>query len=834
MNTLVNMSLAGSSVLILWLLAAGVWKDRLPAPWHYRILKLSLFFFLVPVVRLAPAAARLLASLAPAPALPAPAAPGPLPTVTAIPAAASPRPSSPVPSPAPQPEPFALSPEALRALTVIWAVGAAAVLLYKGYVYLRLRRRLLRLNRPVTRPEAKVVFRSCKRRLGVRGPVELRENPLACSPFVTGLSQPVVVIPTVPLSTEELHYLFLHELTHIKTGDLWVRFASIAALAIHWFNPLAYLLCRQIRTVSEQSCDERVVCPMSRPERYAYGNVIMKLAANTAAGSGDWAAALSARESLERRLKRVLRTEKLKGGRRLAALALAAAILACGTAAALAAKKPLPVSEKEDAPETVRPISTDSGSLSEASLSQLRAYFDAPENTPVLFGDKELIISRGGALLPDGEPDSYQMIDDAIYKEFLTKDGRHMVEYWVGNKEALDHPNLLEELTPDGDYPKNSRGESYGSSAISQYVGYLPDLEFLAEYPEENRPAGYVRQTERNSAVPNLPEDECPHVFSIPLYDLEGNVIGEYRRECQGHIDYVGLHLTVEDMQAALALGATTNEEALAIVQAGGLENMEAAEAALNALRNGTAPKAAEPASGTEVTPEDVPEPKPAPETGGTPAPAPEAVSQASTTYDNPTEATLNRIREAQARIWDDVTSDTPVLFGNKDLIISRGGTLLPDDDPDSYRVRDDGIHKLFLDKNGELQDEYLVGNQNAVRPSEAGLLNDLTADGDYRRNSKGESYGHDSLWSYVGYWPDLSYLAEYPYENRPAGYIRESELNSLPDLPKEECPHNFTIPLYDSEGNVIGEYKVGCGGHYDFSGMSVEDAKAAAEQPWE
>ncbi len=101
MNTLVNMSLAGSAVLILWLLAAGVLKDRLPAPWHYRILKLSLFFFLVPVVRLVPAAARLLALLVPAPALPAATAPGPLPTVTAIPAAASPRLSSPALPPPP-------------------------------------------------------------------------------------------------------------------------------------------------------------------------------------------------------------------------------------------------------------------------------------------------------------------------------------------------------------------------------------------------------------------------------------------------------------------------------------------------------------------------------------------------------------------------------------------------------------------------------------------------------------------------------------------------------------------------------------------------------------
>lgn len=812
MNTLVNMSLAGSAVLILWLLAAGVLKDRLPAPWHYRILKLSLFFFLIPVVRLVPAAARLLAPLAPAPALPAATAPGPLPTVAAIPAATSPQFSSPALSPAPQPEPFTLSPEALRALAAVWAVGAAAVLLYKGYVYLRLRRRVLRLNRPVTQPETKVVFWSCKRRLGIRRPVDLKENPLACSPFVTGLSQPVVVIPTIPLSAEELQYLFLHELTHIKAGDLWVRFASIAALAIHWFNPLAYLLCRQIRTVSEQSCDERVVCPMSKPERYAYGNVIMKLAANMAAGSGDWAAAMSARESLERRLIRVLRTEKLKGGKRLAALALAAAILTCGTAAALGAKKPLPVSEKAGTPETARPISTDSDARSETFLSQLREYFNAPEDTPVLFGSKDLIISRGGTLLPDGDPDSYQMINDIIYKQFLTKDGRYMVEYRVGNKDSLDYPNLLEELTPDGDYPKNSKGESYGSSAISQYVGYMPDLEFLAEYPEENRPAGYIRQTERNSAVPNLPEEECPHTFSIPLYDFEGNVIGEYQRECQGHIDHVGLNLSVEDMKAILALRAATNEEALAIVQAGGLENMEAAEAALEAVRNGTAPK-------------------PAPETEVIPEPTPEAASQSPD--DSSAEAVLARVRKE----WG-FPADAPVLSGDRNLILSRGGTLLPDNEENSYTRYGENLCKVFLTKDGQYRPEFLVNNPSFLKEAAQKNLDQLV-NGEYPKNSRGESYGADWFRDYVGYGPDLISAQG---ENGVNGYIRRSNEPGREFLDAGDTqgyqdwiranPGPYPTPLYDSEGNTIGIFMiVGSDDSLDgviTPGMTVEQAKAA------
>lgn len=163
--------------------------------------------------------------------------------------------------------------------------------------------------------------------------------------------------------------------------------------------------------------------------------------------------------------------------------------------------------------------------------------------------------------------------------------------------------------------------------------------------------------------------------------------------------------------------------------------------------------------------------------------------------------------------------------IGNKELILSRGGTLLPDDDPDSYR----GDEKLFLDKNGELEAEWMVGDAEALQASDKKLLKTLE-NGDYPKNSKGESYGDSQLAAYVGYWPDLEHLAEYLPENRPEGYIRRSELQKerakLNGLSEDKCPHEYTIPLYNSEGNIIGEYKVGCGGH-ESPGVSMTPQEA-------
>lgn len=165
---------------------------------------------------------------------------------------------------------------------------------------------------------------------------------------------------------------------------------------------------------------------------------------------------------------------------------------------------------------------------------------------------------------------------------------------------------------------------------------------------------------------------------------------------------------------------------------------------------------------------------------------------------------------------------------GNTALIKSRGGTILPDDDPKSYR----GNEKMFKDKDGEFRFEYLVGNQGALDDLDKKVANKHLVNGDYPKNSKGESYGPEQLAGYVGYIPDLLYVAE--EGDHPAGYYRPSERASaaakFEGLSKEECPHTIAIPLYDSEGKVIGSYNIGCAGHFYTPGMTLEEVLGSVE----
>ena len=641
-NTLLGMSLASGAVLALCLAAGRLLGNRLPARWSYRMLKAALFFLLVPVGRLA-LCLRLPASALP-PALPETV---PAPAVTAFP----PLPAAPQALPARMPEAveIALTPDAFRLLALLWGIGAAAASLLNLAAYLRFRRDVLSRNTPCNSPAAVTAFQSCRRSLGLLGQVSLMENPLAASPFTVGLLRPVVVIPPrLSLSPEELRCLFLHELTHVRAGDLWVKALSLLARCIHWYNPLARVLDRKIQEASEQGCDEQAAVSMGREERYAYGSVILKFASGEAV-SGPWAASLSTKEAVERRLKRVLRVKKLKGKELFLILALSAALLACGTAAALAAREPLsskgleaqgedilPAKPAEDPDgedilpanpaenpegEAVPPANpaedpdgrdilfskpaeapkgevdlskapadpgamvgllenpsdvppgqdggedavTVNGTPSEAFLRELREDFGLPQDAPVLFGNHDLILSRGGTLLPDERLSSYSSSGGVIYKMFRGKDGIGYQEYFVGNTEAALASTghhftsaMLAKLV-DGDYPRNSKGETYGADPNAFYVGCRPDL-IAAE--GQGGVTGYVRESDMPGQAyldagdyagysAWLAENPGPH--AIPLYDSEGAVIGTFLAGGSGEtVDTSGM--TIDEAKAAMEM----------------------------------------------------------------------------------------------------------------------------------------------------------------------------------------------------------------------------------------------------------------------------------------
>lgn len=161
----------------------------------------------------------------------------------------------------------------------VWACGAAA---FGTLAWRRCRKlgAMVRAGRPVNDPRLLAALWSGQSRLGVRAIPEALETAAVSSPALTGVFRPRLLFPPgllERLSDAELEHVVMHELAHLKRHDLAVGYLALAAQTLHWFNPLAPLVCRRLRALREQACDELVLGVLDVAGRKAYGHALIRL-----------------------------------------------------------------------------------------------------------------------------------------------------------------------------------------------------------------------------------------------------------------------------------------------------------------------------------------------------------------------------------------------------------------------------------------------------------------------------------------------------------------------------------------------------------------------------
>ncbi len=97
------------------------------------------------------------------------------------------------------------------------------------------------------------------------------------SPMLCGYLRPIVLLPDIPLTDNQLTGVLAHELTHRRRQDLWLKAACLLAASLHWFNPLVYIAAGRCNREMELSCDELVLSGMDDEVRLAYGKVMLDI-----------------------------------------------------------------------------------------------------------------------------------------------------------------------------------------------------------------------------------------------------------------------------------------------------------------------------------------------------------------------------------------------------------------------------------------------------------------------------------------------------------------------------------------------------------------------------
>ena len=163
-------------------------------------------------------------------------------------------------------------------LLTLWLAGVISCILWQGIGYYRLIRSLKGKSHSVERADLHTILQEQCADLVIDREIPLRVSAAADCPMLAGFIHPTLYLPDEHISRTDAVFIFRHELTHYKHGDLWLKLLLLAARCLHWFNPLVHLIARFAQEDIEAACDDAVVRGHDGAYRRAYGETILRSA----------------------------------------------------------------------------------------------------------------------------------------------------------------------------------------------------------------------------------------------------------------------------------------------------------------------------------------------------------------------------------------------------------------------------------------------------------------------------------------------------------------------------------------------------------------------------
>ncbi|MDL2300829.1 M56 family metallopeptidase [Lachnospiraceae bacterium OttesenSCG-928-D06] len=159
---------------------------------------------------------------------------------------------------------------------ILWQLGIYIFLCFNIICYLLFACRLKKNSIPASSHEMELLQKVAR-----KGSVPcLYTNSMVTTPMLIGIFCPRILLPDKKYTETQLQHIFLHELTHFYRYDIVMKWLWIFVGALHWFNPMVYLIRREFDRACELACDERVIKNLDTKEKQNYGNVLITVAAN--------------------------------------------------------------------------------------------------------------------------------------------------------------------------------------------------------------------------------------------------------------------------------------------------------------------------------------------------------------------------------------------------------------------------------------------------------------------------------------------------------------------------------------------------------------------------
>lgn len=268
---------------------------------------------------------------------------------------------------------------------VAWLTGFTVSLLrllFAGIAICRIRAS----SSPVSDSALTDLFEKAKSAAGMTGRVRLSAAKTVASPVSLGMFRPSVLLPeTLPrgLPSEQLYPILLHELAHIRSGDCAVNTLERIVRSLLFFHPLIWLMSREMHSLREEVCDDKVLDHYA--DNVLYAKVLTDLAGGGARSGSGLLATLcffNRRAMIERRVERILSTKTPRSValRFTTALTLLIISLVLVGSLSLVAFTPRALGEKEAAEkEAEHGAPLESAGLTVKLITQPKQVTDVPE-----------------------------------------------------------------------------------------------------------------------------------------------------------------------------------------------------------------------------------------------------------------------------------------------------------------------------------------------------------------------------------------------------------------------------------------------------------------------
>lgn len=408
------MTLAGSIIVLIFLLLERIGKERLEARQKYLLLKIALCFYLIPSVPVAMVYREIWYYLQKEiPVM----ADKELPKVEV---------AKYVMYHTEEGVTFNENLDILMLCTFVWFVVACLVSLIGIVKSAKQINRMVKCSCLTDNEKIKLLLKKYKADYGIHRKITVYEYPVRLSPFTIGCIRPKIFIYAKE-NERALELALKHEMIHIKRSDVLIKQLATLAKYIHWFNPLAYYLRERIEDVCELACDEMVIENANEQMRKDYAGLILESAKRSK--EIKTAYGLSSDKIIEERIFCIMRKEQKKKWNKVLVGVLMGALVFSNSLTALA-----------------NPVVTE---VEEAVFEEEIAYQDE-----FLF-------------VPEGEEKAFFVETDAILYEEQFVDEQGNI-YPVNSEEQVETMTLCTHTYVSGVVQKH-RVNSSGGCVVEEY-----------------------------------------------------------------------------------------------------------------------------------------------------------------------------------------------------------------------------------------------------------------------------------------------------------------------------------------------------------------------------